>query len=99
MLDMEENIKLNNSISEPAVAYGRKNYDEQKENTQPILNEAQLHFLKMLHFLKTEEELTELKQIISDYYLKKVEKDINKYWGEGKITDDILCEHSRTPYK
>ena len=71
----------------------------EKKNAQPALNEAQLHFLKMLQFLKTEEELTELKQIISDYHLKKLEKDINKYWGEGKITDDILNEHLRTPYK
>ena len=69
------------------------------ENKAQLLNGAQLHFLKMLQFLKTEEELTELKQIISDYYLKKLEKDINTYWGEGKITDDILNEHLRTPYK
>ena len=69
------------------------------ENKAQSLNGAQLHFLKMLQFLKTEEELTELKQVISDYYLKKLEKDINTYWGEGKITDDILNEHLRTPYK
>ena len=81
-------------INEPAVAYQRMNY-----NTQPILNNAQLHFLKMLQFLKTEEDLMELKQIISDYYLSKLEKDIDKYWGDGKITDDILNEHLRISYK
>ena len=88
---MEDN---NNMICEPAVAYRTMTY-----NTQPILNNAQLHFLKILQFLKTEEELMELKQIISNYYLEKLEKDIDKYWGEGKITDDILNEHLRTPYK
>jgi len=71
----------------------------QKEKLQPRFNEAQLHFLKTLQFLKTEEELMELKQIVSDYYLKKLEKNIDTYWGEGKITDDILNEHLRTPYK
>ena len=97
---MENNTEANNNIlNEPAVSYQRMDYNVQKENARPILNEAQLHFLKMLQFLKTEEELTELKQIISEYYLKKLEKDINKHWGEGKITDDILNEHLRTPYK
>jgi len=95
---MKNNIN-NSIINEPAVSYQRKGYGLPTENVRPILNEAQLHLLKMLQFLKTEEELMELKQIISDYYLKKLEKDINKYWGEGKITDDILNEHLRTSYK
>ena len=78
-----------------------QNQDFVPPNTYPQngLNEAQLHFLKVLQFLKTKEELMELKQIISDYYLKKLEKDIDKYWGDGKITDDILNEHLRTSYK
>jgi len=79
-------------VQEPIAAYV-------SAETPVGLNPAQLHFLKMLQFLKTEEELKELKEIISDYYLEKIEKDIDKYWGEGKITDDILNEHLRTPYR
>ena len=95
---MEDKIN-NNIVGEPAVAYQQISYNARRDNGQHVLNAAQLHFLKILQFLKTEEDLTELKQIISDYYLQKLEKNIDEYWGNGKITDDILNEHLRTPYK
>ena len=39
-------------------------------------NEAQIHFLQSLRFVKTDEMFQELKQIISDYYFKNWEKRV-----------------------
>ncbi|MDR2556653.1 MAG: hypothetical protein LBC49_02940 [Bacteroidales bacterium] len=83
-------------VCEPLAEY---NVSHHHTEYQGGLNPAQLHFLRSLNFLKTEEDLKELKQIIRNYYLSKLEQDIDKYWGEGKITDDIVNEHLRTPYK
>ena len=63
------------------------------------LNAAQLYFLQLLRFVKTEGELNELRQIVSDFYLKKLQKEADKLWDEGKLGDFLLNEHLRTPYK
>ena len=38
-----------------------------------VFNSAQLHLLHMMSYMKTNEELYELKNVLSDYYAKKVE--------------------------
>jgi len=63
------------------------------------LNAAQLHFLQTLAFVKTEEMLEELKHIVRDYYIIKVQGEANRLWDEGKLGDFLLNEHLRTPYK
>ena len=79
-------------VQEPAVAY------LPTLNTVG-LNPAQLHLLKMLSFAKTDKVLTELKQLISEFYLKQLNEQMDKYWEEGRISDNLLNEHLRAPYK
>jgi hypothetical protein len=64
----------------------------------PILNFAQLHFLRSLSFIKTEEELNELQKIVRDFYLKKMDEEVDRLWDEGKLSDSMIYEHMRTPY-
>ena len=61
---------------------------------QPF-NATQLHLLKMFSFAKTEQTLQELKKLLRDFYIQRVEKEIDKY----QIDDQILNEHLRTPYR
>jgi len=86
---------------EPVVEYRRTKPMELKNvsNQNKGLNAAQLHFLQTLEFVKTEEMLEELKQIVRDYYIKKVQEEADRLWDEGILGDFLLNEHLRTPYK
>lgn len=43
-----------------------------------VFNGAQLHLLRMMSYIKTNEELHELKNVLSDYYAKKVDAAMNQ---------------------
>ena len=67
------------------------------------LNIAQLDFLQLLGHIKTEEELDELRQVVSDFYARKAEEAMNHLWETGQWSkekdEEILRTHLRTPYK
>ncbi len=67
------------------------------------LNEAQLSILRLLGSLKTIEEANELRQVICDYYARRVDEEVDKLWESGQWNEEkneaILNEHLRTPYK
>jgi len=68
------------------------------------LNAMQIHFLQSLRFVKTDDMYQELKQIISDYYFKKMEDETNIWWDENEMTNEKLNEmfknaHYRTSSK
>jgi hypothetical protein len=68
------------------------------------LNATQIHFLQSLQFVKSEDSLRELKQIVSDYYFEQLEKESEQWWEENNMTPEKFNEmfrdvHYRTPYK
>jgi hypothetical protein len=63
------------------------------------LNKAQLHFLRILNYVRTDEELEELEKIVRDFYIRKAQTEADCLWDEGKLGDFLLNEHLRTPYK
>lgn len=67
------------------------------------LNAAQMDFLRLLGHFKTEEQVEELRQVVCDYYSRKIDEAVDKLWDEGKWDNEkneaILKEHLRTPYK
>ena len=42
------------------------------------LNEAQMSILRLLGSMKTVEEVNELRQVICDYYARRVDKEVDK---------------------
>ena len=60
--------------------------------THPPLNDMQIHFLQSLRFVKSDEMFRELKQVISDYYFRKVEEETDKWWDENNMTNEKLEE-------
>lgn len=68
-----------------------------------MLNEAQLSILRLLGRMKTVEQVSELRQIISNYYAQKATEEMDRLWDEGQWSEQqneaILKEHLRTPYK
>ena len=68
-----------------------------------VFNPIQLHLLRMFSYMKSEKELEEMKQVLSDYYFQKVEKRAaelykNKGWTQETL-DAMANEHFRVPYK
>ncbi len=67
------------------------------------LNNAQLEIIKMFHENQTDEELYEIKQVLSEYLAKKLMKEIEAESIEKGYTPEIIDgwkdEHFRTPYK
>lgn len=73
------------------------------EQVRTPLNAAQLDFLRLLGYIKTEEELDELRQVVCDFYARKIDDEMDQLWAEGKWDNEkneaVLKEHLRTPYK
>ncbi|MDR3093495.1 MAG: hypothetical protein LBU62_02485 [Bacteroidales bacterium] len=67
------------------------------------LNPTQLHLLQMFSHLKDEQNLYELREVLHDYYCRKVEEESKLIWNEKGLSNEIMNEwlntHIRTPYK
>jgi len=55
-----------------------------------VLNQAQLEFLQLLGHIKTKEELDELRQVVCDFYARKIDEGMDKLWQEGKWSQEIM---------
>lgn len=68
-----------------------------------VFNDAQLHLLRMMSYVKTKEELADLQNAISDYFAKKVDAGMDSLCEQGVISmatiEDWGKEHLRTSYK
>ena len=70
---------------------------------EATLNEAQMSILRLLGSIKTVEEANELRQVICDYYARRVDEEVDKLWESGQWDNEkneaVLSEHLRTPYQ
>lgn len=57
-----------------------------------VFNPAQLYLLELFSTIKTEEELLEIKKIISAYYAKKMDDLLDKMWQSGELDQKRLDE-------
>lgn len=67
-----------------------------------VFNAAQLQILDLMSYVENDETLDEIKDMLSNYFAQKAEKEIDKLWDAGKINNTIIedwkNEHFRTPY-
>lgn len=56
------------------------------ENISTKLNPVQLHLLQMFSKSMTNDELVEIKKILSDYYFNKVEAEVDAFWKKKNFT-------------
>ena len=70
--------------------------------TATTFNTTQRHLLQMFGRMSSEAMLNEMKSVLLDFYSKKMQAGIDKYWDENNMGEDdinaILNEHLRTPY-
>ena len=68
-----------------------------------VLNQAQLQILDMMSFIKSEEALNDLKKVISDYFARQAQEEIDRLWNSGELNqtkvETFRTLHERTPYK
>ena len=78
-------------------------YQLTKTMEATALNQAQMSILRLLGSIKTVDEANELRQVICDYYARRVDEEVDKLWETGQWDNDkneaILSEHLRTPYQ
>ena len=68
-----------------------------------VFNQAQMQLLDMMSFVKTPESLADLKQVISDYFARKAQEEIDHLWETGELDEEKVESfrrlHERTAYK
>ena len=67
------------------------------------LTSPQSEILNMMSFVKSQETFVLLKQVISDFFAKEADKELDAMWNSGELSDERVEGfrnlHERTPYK
>ena len=63
------------------------------------LNETQIFLLQAFSQIKSEEEKTDIQDMLLDYYRKRVDVQASQISLSNERIDEILNSHYRTPYK
>ena len=67
------------------------------------LHEARMNLLRGVEKMSTVEEIFEFQDVLSKYYAKKAEDEMERLWENGQINEQTLDEwahaHYRTPYR
>ena len=56
------------------------------------LNEAQMSVMRLLGHMKSVEEVEELHKVISDYYARKIDEEMDKLWESGEWSQERIDE-------
>ena len=56
----------------------------------------------MFNYCKSEQMMSDLKEVLADFYAKQVQQEADRLWDEGTLNEEnidrLLNEHWRTPY-
>lgn len=68
-----------------------------------VLNPAQIQLLNMMSFVSSPSVLSELNSVVSDFFAKRAQDEIDRMWKSGELTEEKVESfrtlHERTPYK
>lgn len=57
-----------------------------------IFNPVQQHLLKMFAHDGSEERLSEVKEVLSRHFFRKLDKSLDEAWKSGKLSQERLDE-------
>jgi hypothetical protein len=60
-----------------------------------VFTPTQMHLLRMFQYMKTEEDLLEMKEVLSRYYASKMDEHLDELWDKGILNQDRLDEINR----
>ncbi len=70
---------------------------------QTVFNQAQLELLEMMSFVKSPQMLSELRRVVSDYFAKQAEEEVDRLWKNGTLSEGKVENfrhlHERTSYQ
>ena len=62
-----------------------------------------MEILKIFKYNLEESQLLELKEVLSHYFMSKIDSEMDKIWNENErhntTLETISYRHTRTPYK
>ena len=68
-----------------------------------VFNKAQIELLDLIAGVNSEEELNALKYVISEFFARRADEELDKLWQNGQwneqTLEDLHNAHYRTPYK
>lgn len=68
-----------------------------------VFNTAQQHILRMLSFVKDEQTVSEVENLLKEHFAQKLDACLDAMIDDGSITMDTIQswsnEHMRTSYK
>ena len=68
-----------------------------------VLNHSQQNILRMLAFVREEQTVSEIENVLKEHFAKKLDSCLDKMIDDGSLTMDTIeswaSEHMRTPYK
>jgi hypothetical protein len=71
------------------------------QTVRSVFNPVQLHILEMFNYCRSDESIEELKNVLSEFYAQKVQKEADRLWDSGELNGDaierILEEHWTVP--
>ncbi len=71
--------------------------------TENKLTNLQLELIKMFKYNLSENQLIELKDLLSNYFVSKVDFEMDKVWNDKNWTnstmENLANQHTRTLYK
>jgi hypothetical protein len=57
-----------------------------------VLNQAQLHLLKMFAWDDNEDTLLEVKRVLTRHFAKKLDDELDELWDNGQLDQSRLDE-------
>lgn len=67
------------------------------------LHEAKMGLLRVIDRIDNVDEVQSIRQIITNYYAKKVDDEMDRLWESGEWNEqkikDLKNAHLRTPYR
>ena len=63
----------------------------------------QIEMLELVSRVSSELEMQDIRRMLGQYFAKRAEDAIDRFWDDGKLNDEVIeewkTEHMRTPYK
>lgn len=63
----------------------------------------QIEMLELVSKVNSEREMSDIRQILGQYFAKRAEDAMDRLWDEGIINEEVVegwkNEHMRTPYE
>ena len=77
--------------------------NNKREMERTVFNKAQIELLDLMAGVNSEEELNALKYVISEFFARCADEELDKLWQNGQwneqTLEDLHNAHYRTPYK